>query len=368
MAKIHADAPMVPLAWSDRILAHRRAVGPIDLELITHPSLRLAQAPKDGRIVFGRSGDAVKLDPAVITDGESSNPVEQIFDTLVRYVPGTAKIEPALAESWSSDAEHKVWTFKIRPGVLFHDGTPCDAAAVANAFERQRDAKHKHHVGGEFAYWSDLLGYVEKVEVGPGEREVVFRCARPAPAFFVATLAVFTFGIPSPDGARQARRGLRAQPRGHRALPLRVVAERGRDRPHALRRSLGRAAGRQGHRLPQDPRRRHAHPGAQERRGGRDRQRGPRHAPAARPGPGAQGRAPARHARRLPGHEHAEEALRRRARAPGDRLRREQAPARGRGLGGPGAAGHDPRAPEPDGACPWTSWTGRATSSRRARC
>jgi ABC-type transport system substrate-binding protein len=208
-AKILADAPMVPLAWSDRVLAHRAAVGPIGMELITHPQLRLAEKPRDGRLVIGRSGDAVKLDPAVITDGESSNPVEQIFDNLVRYVPGTAKIEPALAESWTSDAEHKVWTFKLRPGVAFHDGTPCDAAAVANAFERQRDDTHPHHVGGEFAYWTDLLGYVEKVEAA-GPLEVVFRCSRPAPAFFIPTLAVFTFAIPSPaaltkHGAQFAR-------------------------------------------------------------------------------------------------------------------------------------------------------------------
>ncbi len=197
-AKILADAPMVPLAFSDRILAHRTSVGPVGMELITHPLLRLATEPRDGRIVFGRSGDAVKLDPAVITDGESSNPVEQIFDTLVRYTPGTAKIEPGLATTWTSDAEHRVWTFTLRPGVSFHDGTPCDALAVANAFERQRDPGHKHHVGGEFAYWTDLLGYVDKVEPGRDAQEVVFRCSRPAPAFFVPTLAVFSFCIPSP--------------------------------------------------------------------------------------------------------------------------------------------------------------------------
>lgn len=198
-AKIFADVPMVPLATSDRVVAHRAAVGPVGLELVTHPQLRLCTAPRDGRIVIGRSGDAVKLDPAVITDGESSFPVEQVFDTLVRYTPGTSEVEPALAESWRSNPERTAWTFTIRPGVLFHDGTPCDAKAVVNAFERQRDPKHPHHVGGEFALWQDLLGgFVERVEEGPGEREVVFRCSRPAPAFFVPTLAVFTFCIPSP--------------------------------------------------------------------------------------------------------------------------------------------------------------------------
>jgi ABC-type transport system substrate-binding protein len=141
----------------------------------------------------------VGLDPGRVTDGESSNPIEQIFDTLVRYKPGTAEVIPALAESWTSDEARTTWTFKIRTGVAFHDGTPCDAAAVVNAFERQRDEKHKHHFRDDFAFWKALYQpFVSKVEPGPGEREVVFRLSRPAPAFFLPGLGVFAFSIPSP--------------------------------------------------------------------------------------------------------------------------------------------------------------------------
>jgi ABC-type transport system substrate-binding protein len=197
--RILADAPMVPLAFSDRIIAHRKDVGPLNVEPTTHPLLRLMKQPLNGRIVFARSGDAVGLDPARVTDGESSNPIEQIYDTLVRYKPGTVEAIPALAESWSNDDARTTWTFKIRAGVKFHDGTPCDVAAVVNAFERQRDKKHKHHFRDDFAFWDDLLGaFVSKVEAGPGEREVVFRLSRPAPAFFVQALGVFAFSIPSP--------------------------------------------------------------------------------------------------------------------------------------------------------------------------
>lgn len=214
LARIHAEVPMVPLATSDRVLAHRTAVGPVGLELVTHPHLRLCSQPRDGRIVIGRSGDAVKLDPAVITDGESSFVVEQVFDTLVRYKPGSSDVEPGLAESWRSDAARTTWTFTLRPGVSFHDGTPCDVAAVVNAFERQRDPKHPHHRPGECVLWQDLLGYVERVEAGPGEREVVFRCARPAPAFFVPTLATFTFCIPSPTALGRLGEGFARNPVG----------------------------------------------------------------------------------------------------------------------------------------------------------
>jgi ABC-type transport system substrate-binding protein len=169
--RILADVPMVPLAFSDRIIAHRKGVGPLDVEPTTHPLLRLMQEPKDGRIVFARSGDAQGLDPGRVTDGES----------------------------WTSDEARTAWTFRIRANVRFHDGTPCDAAAVVNAFERQRDKKHKHHFRDDFAFWDDLLGsFVAEVVPGPGEREVVFRLSRPAPAFFLQALGVFAFSIPSP--------------------------------------------------------------------------------------------------------------------------------------------------------------------------
>jgi hypothetical protein len=46
--KILADAPMVPLAYSRRVIAHRKGVGPIALEPTTHPLLRLAAEPKGG--------------------------------------------------------------------------------------------------------------------------------------------------------------------------------------------------------------------------------------------------------------------------------------------------------------------------------
>ncbi|WP_225741501.1 ABC transporter substrate-binding protein [Rouxiella badensis] len=44
------------------------------------------------------------------------------------------KLEPALATSWSSDASGLVWTFTLRSGVTFHDGTPFNADAVVSNF------------------------------------------------------------------------------------------------------------------------------------------------------------------------------------------------------------------------------------------
>lgn len=57
--------------------------------------------------------------------------LNQITDKLTWQNPKTLEIEPWIAQSWSSNADKTEYTFKIRPGVTFSDGTPLDATAVA---------------------------------------------------------------------------------------------------------------------------------------------------------------------------------------------------------------------------------------------
>ncbi len=55
---------------------------------------------------------------------------------LLRLEPGTTALKPALAESWEVSEDGLVYTFHLRPGVVFWDGTPCDANSVKWALER----------------------------------------------------------------------------------------------------------------------------------------------------------------------------------------------------------------------------------------
>ena len=66
----------------------------------------------------------------------------QIFETLVEYEPGSLRIVPKLAESWSVSADGLAWTFVLRRGIKFHDGTDLDAAAVVLNFDRARKSAH----------------------------------------------------------------------------------------------------------------------------------------------------------------------------------------------------------------------------------
>ncbi|GAB2735976.1 TIGR04028 family ABC transporter substrate-binding protein [Arthrobacter bambusae] len=61
--------------------------------------------------------------------------LNQVTDKLTYQNPKTLKIEPWLAESWTSNPQLTEYTFKLRKGVTFSDGTPLDAAAVARNFD-----------------------------------------------------------------------------------------------------------------------------------------------------------------------------------------------------------------------------------------
>src|SRR6478735_10910088 len=61
--------------------------------------------------------------------------LNQITDKLTYQNPKTLEIEPWIAESWTVNADATEYTFKIRPGVSFSDGSPVDAAAVAKNYD-----------------------------------------------------------------------------------------------------------------------------------------------------------------------------------------------------------------------------------------
>lgn len=76
------------------------------------------------------------LDPATALDGPMPFIARQIFDTLVQYREGSSDIEPGLATQWAVSRDGLSWTFRLREGVRFHDGTPLTAHHVAESLDR----------------------------------------------------------------------------------------------------------------------------------------------------------------------------------------------------------------------------------------
>jgi peptide/nickel transport system substrate-binding protein len=112
-------------------------------------------------LVYGSGGQPVNLEPGNITDGNSIIVQDQIYNRLIEFKPGTTELQPALATSWSVSTDGKTWTFNLRQGVKFHDGTPFDAAAVKFNVERWWDRNHPHgyrNAGKIYEIWQQMFG------------------------------------------------------------------------------------------------------------------------------------------------------------------------------------------------------------------
>jgi peptide/nickel transport system substrate-binding protein len=88
------------------------------------------------RIAVGIDPDT--LDPVQQTTTTVGNIVDYVVETLTRLAPD-GSIQPYLAESWTVSADGRQYTFKLRQGVTFHDGTPFNAQTVKWNFDRLKD-------------------------------------------------------------------------------------------------------------------------------------------------------------------------------------------------------------------------------------
>jgi peptide/nickel transport system substrate-binding protein/oligopeptide transport system substrate-binding protein len=86
--------------------------------------------------------DPRSLDPALSTDVPTGRAVSYLFDGLTRF-SADAKLQPALAERWDVSPDGKVYTFHLRSGVKFHNGTPFHSLDVVHSFERVLDPRTK---------------------------------------------------------------------------------------------------------------------------------------------------------------------------------------------------------------------------------
>ncbi|RWR05037.1 ABC transporter substrate-binding protein [Siminovitchia fortis] len=157
-------------------------------------------AESGGTMIYARGGDAVKLDPITVTDGESLIVTHQILETLVKYEKETADIVPGLAKDWEVSDDGTTYTFELEEGVKFHDGTDFNADAVVKNFERWMNGKDE----AEFPYFVSQFGGFKGEEAAVikevkavDENKVEFTLFRPQ-APFLKNLAMTPFGISSP--------------------------------------------------------------------------------------------------------------------------------------------------------------------------
>ncbi|ELY6223405.1 TIGR04028 family ABC transporter substrate-binding protein [Cronobacter muytjensii] len=110
--------------------------------------------------------------------------LNQITDKLTWQNPKTLEIEPWIAQSWSSNADKTEYTFKIRPGVTFSDGTPLDASAVAKNFDTYGAGNKAQRLPV-----SEVINNYQRSEV-IDPLTVKFYFSKPSPGFLQSTSAI----------------------------------------------------------------------------------------------------------------------------------------------------------------------------------
>ncbi|MDX3978115.1 ABC transporter substrate-binding protein [Shinella sp.] len=169
-----------------------------------------AQTPPNV-LVVGQIAEPQSLDPHTVTATNDFRILVNIYDGLVRFKDGTLEVEPALAESWDISDDGKTYTFKLRQGVKFHDGSDFNAEAVKFNFDRMLKKDHPFYNTGPFPL-SFNFASVEAVNV-IDPQTVEFKLSE-AFAPFLSNLAYPTGLIVSPAAVEQHGKDYGRSPSG----------------------------------------------------------------------------------------------------------------------------------------------------------
>ncbi len=156
---IKQHVPMIPVAHGGSAVAFKAGIEGAHASPLGNEYFASMSNGGD-TFVWMQNAEPISLYCADETDGESLRACEQVTESLLRYQVGGTAVEPNLAESYEANAELTEWTFKLRQGVKFHDGSALDANDVVASLVLQWDASHPLHKGntGGFSYWSGLFG------------------------------------------------------------------------------------------------------------------------------------------------------------------------------------------------------------------
>jgi len=166
--------------------------------------------------VFGTEADATLLDPSLVSDGPSLRPTDQIFESLVGFKLGGTKVVPELALNWKPSANGLNWTFNLRHGVKFSDGTPFNAAAVCFNFNRWFNFPAPLQSDALSYYWITVFqGFKNPAAGNPGPDKALYKGCRAQGQYkvtlmltrrsssFLAAIGLPNFGIASPTALKK---------------------------------------------------------------------------------------------------------------------------------------------------------------------
>lgn len=171
--------------------------------------IKLSRAPEDN-LVFASTADPVGFDPAQVNEYNSSAMVSNIYEGLLRFKNGTTEIEPSLATSYTVSDDGLTYTFKLRHGVKFTDGTPFNAEAVKINYERQTPENRNNFM----TYAPLVFQNVKSVDV-VDDYTVRFTLEKATTPFISNMAMVFAGPVVSPKALKEiGNEGLMTNPVG----------------------------------------------------------------------------------------------------------------------------------------------------------
>lgn len=150
------------------------------------------------------ASDPVGLDPQAVEDNSAGFVMSTVYDELVEYKPGTTDVAPGLATRWKITNGGKTYTFFLRHGVKFQDGTPYNARAQVQDLNRLLNKSNPNYVMKE----PNVQSYIPftyslvKSYKATGKYTLQVTLSQPF-APFLASLAMVWSGVMSPAAVKQ---------------------------------------------------------------------------------------------------------------------------------------------------------------------
>jgi peptide/nickel transport system substrate-binding protein len=184
-------------------------------------------ARADTTLIIGIAADPTGLDPEAVENNTSGFIMATIYDSLVHYKPGTTEVIPGVAEKWDVSADGLTYTFHLKSGLKFSDGTPLDAKAVVWNVDRELNKANPQYIyntgpveGYEDFTFGDLAGYKAIDDL-----TVEFTFKQPS-APFLNSIAMVWNGLVSPAAAAKWGKDYRNHPVGSGPFVFRELRQR----------------------------------------------------------------------------------------------------------------------------------------------
>lgn len=147
----------------------------------------VAQEPRrGGTLVYAVLGDPPTLDCHAASSFATMHYVSPHYSLLIKIDPNDpSKVMPDVAESWTESADKLTYTFKLKPGVTFHDGSPLTSADVKASFDRIRNPP-----AGIVSIRKSVYSRIADIET-PDPHTAVFKLKTASPAFLLTIASPF---------------------------------------------------------------------------------------------------------------------------------------------------------------------------------